>query len=100
MPEKDGWNALRYFSKTGSYELVKVVADMGTDIKLQTNEGKEYLHIAADNSHFNKCMTLINKHNFDAGIPDHAGWTALHYFAENESYELVNADISICAKSF
>ena len=91
LPDNDGWNALHYFAKSGSYELIKVVADMGTDIKMQTNEGKDCLHIAAENSHFNLCMTLINKHNFDAGLPDLAGTTALHYFAENGSYELVKA---------
>ena len=91
LPDNNGWTALHYFAKNGSYELAKVVADMGTDIKLQTNEGKDCLHIAADNRHFNLCMTLINKHNFDAQLPDLAGWTALPYFAESWSYELVNA---------
>ena len=91
LPDNDGWNASHYFSKTGSYELVKLLADMGTEIKLQTSEGKDCLHIAAENSHFNLCMELINKHNFDAQLPDFAGWTAVHYFAQNGSYELVNA---------
>ena len=95
LPDNDGWNALNYFTKNGSYELVKVVADMGNDIKLQRNEGKDCLHIAADNSHFNLFMTLINKHNFDARLPDFGGRTALHYFAENGSYELVNAAADI-----
>ena len=91
LPDNDGWNASHYFPKTGSYELVKLFVDMRTDIKLETNEGKDCLHIAADNSHFNLGMTLKNKHNFDAGIRDHAGWTAFHYLAQNGSYELVNA---------
>ena len=91
LPDNDGWNALHYFAEKGSYELIKIVADMGTDIKMQTNEGKDCLHIAADNSHFNLCMTLIKKHKFDARLPDLAGTTALHYFAENGSYELIKA---------
>ena len=91
LAENDGWTALHYFATNGSYEIVKVVADMGTDIKLQTNEGKDCHHIAADNSHFNLRIALINKYNFDARLPDFAGWTALHYLAQNGSYELVNA---------
>ena len=89
LPDNDGCNALHYFAENGSYELVKVVADMGTDIKMQTNKGKNCLHIAADNSHLNLCMTLINEHNFDARLPDDDGWTAFHYFARNGSYDLV-----------
>ena len=89
LPNPDGWTALHFFAKNGSYELIKVVADMGADINLKTNEGKNCLHIAADWGHFNLCKTLISKHKFDVKLPDHDGWTALHYFAKNGSYELV-----------
>ena len=91
LPDHDGWAALHYFAKKGSYELVKAVADMGIHINLPTNKGKNCLHIAADNSHFHLCRTLISKHNFDVQLSDHDGWTALHYFAKRGSYELVEA---------
>ena len=91
LPDHDGWAALHYFAKKGSYELVKAVADMGIHINLPTNKGKNCLHIAADNSHFDLCRTLISKHNFDVQLSDHDGWTALHYFAKRGSYELVKA---------
>ena len=97
MPDHDGWTALHYFSKNGSYELIKAVADMGSDISGKTNDGKNCLHIAADYGHFNLCWMLITKHNFDVQLPDHDGCTALHYLAENGSYVLLKAvaDIGI-----
>ena len=86
-----GWTALHYFAKIGSYELVKAVADMGIDINLKTNNGKNCLHIAADYDHLSLCKSLISKHIIDAQLPDHDGWTALHYFPKKDSYELVKA---------
>ena len=70
---------------------------MGIDINLETNNGENCLHIAADHGYFNLCRTLINKHNVDVQLPDNHGWTALHYFAKNGSYELVEsvADMAI-----
>ena len=70
---------------------------MGIDINPKTNNGENCLHIAAVSDYFNLCRTLINKHNVDLQLPDNHGWTALHYFAKNGSYELVEsvADMGI-----
>ena len=97
LPDHYGWTALHYFAKKGSYELVKAVANLGIDINLKTNDGKNCLHIAADYGHFSPCRTLISKHNVDVQLPDHCGWTALHYFAREGIYELVKtvADMGI-----
>ena len=97
LPDHERLTALHYFGRKGSYELVKAVADMGTDINLETNEGKNCLHISAEEGHMNLCRMLICKHNSDVHLPDHDGWTALHYFAQIGSYELVKnvADMAI-----
>ena len=73
IPDHHGWAPLHYFSKMSSYELVKTVADMGIDINLKTNDGKNCLHIAADFGHFSLCRLLINKHNVDMELPDNVG---------------------------
>ena len=89
--DDEGWTALHYSVREGSFECVKNLLAMGTNIKLTTKNGKNCLHIAADYGHFNLCTTLISKYNFDVQLPDHGGWTALHYFAKKDSYELVKA---------
>ena len=97
MATKEGWTALHYSAKNGSYELVKFFADMGTDINLKTNVGNNCLHIAANSGHLELCKTLVNKHKFDVTISDNNGGTALHFSAISGSYELVRyfADMGI-----
>ena len=77
--------------------MVKLFADIGTDIQLKNNLGQNCLHIAAAYKHFNLCKTLIYKHNLDVHMVDNNGWTALHYAARNGSSELVSffADMGI-----
>ena len=89
IADKDGWTALHYSARNGSYELVKFFCDVGTNINLKTNDGRNCVHIAADYGHLTLCKTLINKHNFDLQLADKDGWTALHYSARNGTYELV-----------
>ena len=97
LPYLTGWTALHYFRENGSYEFVKALADMGIDINLKTNNGKNSLHIAADSRHFNMYKKLISKRNVDVHILDHDGWASFHYFAKRNSYELFKtvADMGI-----
>ena len=97
MTDNEGWTALHFSIRNGSYELVKFFADMGSDIYLKTKDGKNCLHIAALYGHLNLCKTLIDKHNFDVHVADNDGWLALHFSARNGSYELVTyfADMAI-----
>ena len=89
LPDNDGWIALHYSARNGSYEIVKYFINMGIDINLKTKHGMNCLHIAADYGHTNLCKTLMKKHNLDLEEPNDNGWTALHYSAKNDSYELV-----------
>ena len=95
LHDDDGWTALHYFAQNGSYELFKAVADMESDINVKTNDGKDCLHIAAEYGRFNLCRTLISKHNFDMQLRDDDGWTAVHYFVKNGSYEAVKAFVDM-----
>ena len=89
MTDKDGWAALHYSARNGSYKLLKYLAKSGMPFELKNNFGWNCLHIAALYEHLNLCNTLINKHNFYVHMVDNDGWTALHYSARNGSYALV-----------
>ena len=60
-----GGTALHYSARYDSYELVKLVADIGTDIHLKKNLGQNCLHIATAYKHLHLCKALIYKNNFD-----------------------------------
>ena len=89
MTDYDGWTALHFSARNGSYELFRYFIHIGIDINLKTNDGKNCLHIAAFYEHLNLCKTLINRHIFDVNSTDDDGWTVLHYSARNGNYELV-----------
>ena len=95
MTDSEGWTALHYSARLGSYESVKFFADMGTDINLKTSNGKTCLHIAALYGHLKLCKKLINIHKFDVHMADNDGWIPLHHSTRNGNSELVTyfADI-------
>lgn len=74
MVNNDGWTALHHSVKSGSNELITYFIDMGADIHLEANGGKNCLIIAAMNGHLN----LLEKHNFDAHMGDNNGWRVIH----------------------
>ena len=49
--DKNGWRAIHFSVKNGSYELIKYFVDNGTYIHLTINDGKNSLHIAASYEH-------------------------------------------------
>ena len=61
MIDDDGWTALHYSARNGSYELVTYFDEMGTDIYVRNNSGWNCLHNAAFNGHLKLCQTLIEK---------------------------------------
>ena len=83
-----GWTLLHYSARKGSYEFIEYFANMGNDIYLKTNDGKDCLHIAALEGNLNLCKVLIEKYKFDVNMAENLGSTALHHSAKNGSYEL------------
>ena len=88
MVDNNGFTALHFSAMNGSYELVKYFVDMGCDIHLKTIDKTNCLHIAAKEGHLNLCKTLINNYNFDVSFANDEGKTALHFSAENGSFDL------------
>ena len=95
MTDSFGWTALHFSARNSSYDLVKLSADMGTDIHLQGMFGSNCLYIVALYGHLDLCETLIDKYNFDVHMADENGWMALHYSAGNDSYELLTCFIGM-----
>ena len=89
MANNDGWVALHFSARNGSFELVTFFTSVGIDVNLKTNDEKNCLHIAALYGHLNLCKKLKDKFKLDVHITDNDGWTALHFSARNGSYELV-----------
>ena len=89
LPDNEGWTALHFSERNGSYQLFSYFLDIRTDIHLKNNSGWNYLHNAALYGHLNLCKALINKQNFDVNVTDNSGWATLHYSARNGSYELL-----------
>ena len=59
------------------------------DVCLKTDDGKNRLNIPAEFGHLSFCKTLIDKHILDVNITESIGWTALHFSAKTDSYELI-----------
>ena len=87
--DNQGFTALYRSAQSGSYELIKLFADIGGDIHLKTKVRRNCLHIAAAYGHLNLCKTLIDQDNFDVDTTDNQGFTTLHCAAQSGSYELV-----------
>ena len=62
---------------------------MGINIHLKTNDGKNFLHIAAAYGHLNLCKKFSQKHNFHVYMIDNEEFSALHRSAQSGVYELV-----------
>ena len=65
MADKQGWEALHYSALNSSYDLFTYFVDMGADIYLKDNDGRNCLHIPAQYGHLKLCKFLKDKHNFD-----------------------------------
>ena len=89
MTTNKGWTAVHYSAQSGNYELVAYFVQMGADIHLKIDDGRNCLHIAALKGHLNLCKMLIDKHKVDLHITDNEGWTAAHSSAQSGNYELV-----------
>ena len=88
MIDFQGWTALHYSAKNGSYELFQLFSTMIDNIYLKNFSGCNCLHIAAEYGHMNLCQKLLENYDFDINLTDNDGWTPLHFSIKNGSHEL------------
>ena len=81
---------MHYSARNGSHNLITYFIDIGTNIYLKTNNGSNYLHIAALYGHLTLFKKLIDKDDFYVNVADKDVWTILHYSARNGSYNCLN----------
>ena len=58
VADKRGWTAVHFSAQSGNCELVAYFAEIGTDINMKTNDGRNCLHIAGLEGHLNLCKML------------------------------------------
>ena len=88
MTANSGWSSLHISVVNGSYELVNFFTDMGANIHLKTNDGKNCLHSAALHGHLNLCKMFLDNYKFDVHMSDNNEWRPLHFSAKNGNFEL------------
>ena len=74
----EGWTALHFSATNGTYELFKLFADVGTNIYLNDNSGRNCFHVASLFGHLDLCKTFLDRHKFDVLMTDNRSWAALH----------------------
>ena len=84
----DGWTALHFSARSGSYKLFTYFTDIVTDIHVKTIEGMNCLHIASRYGYLKICKTLVAEYCFDVNLTDKNGCTALHYSAKSGNFNL------------
>ena len=55
IADNEGWAALHYSAKNGTYELFTYFSDLEVDTCLKTNDGSNCLHIFAVNGYLDLC---------------------------------------------
>ena len=89
MSDNYGWTGIHFSGHSGNCELFVYFTEMGIDIRLKTNDGRNCLHFAAAGEHLNLCKMLIDNYKLDFHMTDNDGWTVLHYSAYSGKCELV-----------
>ena len=70
-------------------ELLEYLIENGSDIFSKTTDGRNCLHLAAENGHLEICKALLQKYNFDIDATDDSSWTVLHGAAWSGDLELL-----------
>ena len=83
-----GQTALHCCVTNINLELFQYFLKMGSNINQRTRDGKNCLHIAAENGYMDLCKTFIDEFNFDIHVTDNSGKSAMHYCAGSGSHQL------------
>ena len=84
-----GYTVLLRAAGGGDSELFQYLIQKGGDIFSKTKDGRNCLHIAAQEGHLKICTTLLQTYNFDIHERDDDGWSVLHQAARSGDLELL-----------
>ncbi|OGM48268.1 hypothetical protein ABOM_002077 [Aspergillus bombycis] len=85
-----GLTALHYASKNGDYQstaALSLAPEFSSLVRLPTLDGVTALHLAVQGC-FSSLVQFLLKHGANPNDADLDGWTALHYVASREDYEM------------
>ncbi|PIG85595.1 hypothetical protein AARAC_007318 [Aspergillus arachidicola] len=88
--DNEGLTALHYASKKGHYQSIVALSlapEFSSLVRLPTLDGVTALHLAVQGC-FSTLVQFLLKHGADPNDADIDGWTALHYVASRDDYEM------------
>lgn len=91
-----GWNAAHFAAVGGNIDVLKLLASKELDIKSETNNGLNVLHIASIHKHTEMCKHLIKGEKTKTLIDkaDAHGWNIAHFSAmvgDNGIFDLIKS---------
>ena len=102
IANNNGWSAMNFSARSGSYKLVKYSPGKWTNIDLKTNDRNNCRHIAVFYGHLKLWKTFIGKCSFDVCITDKQGWNALYCSTRNGRdglfSDFARIEIGICTE--
>ena len=80
----------------GNLEMVKLLVERGIDVEARCSDGKTAVHYATQYGHDHLVHYLLQDSSRDlVNQADAAGWTPLHYAAEQGCLQLVDAFLQV-----
>ena len=83
----DGYTALHYSCGSGNVGVVKALVKNKANVNVKTNSGDTPLHVAAQYSHFQITMALINTFNCDINVKGQFGRSLLHSACASSGFD-------------
>lgn len=78
-----GWNAAHFAAMGGDIHIMKILESKNLDIKTETVNGLNILHIACIHNNTKMCIDLIDREDLSVLLDksDACGWTIAHFVA-------------------
>lgn len=101
LHEKDyrDWNSIQYAAKNGHLEIIKFLLKCNVDVKNETKNGMNCLHLGCDGGHFKVCEFLLSKVPELITKADKTGLHAGHIAAKNGHTDILQLLINTNEKA-
>ena len=87
--DDSSWTLLHGAAWSGDSELLLYLIENGSDIFIETKDGRSCLHLTAEQGHLNICRMLLQSYNFVNHERDDDGLTVLHSAVLSGELELL-----------